>query len=35
MDYRLALMCGSDLPVPECGVAVHQPTLKEISLIGG
>lgn len=34
MDYRLALMCGSDLPVPSCQVVVHQPTIKEISMLG-
>ena len=34
MDIRLALMCGSDIPVPECQVILHQPTVKEISLIG-
>lgn len=34
MDYRLAMMCGTDIPVPECQLVVHQPTLKEIALIG-
>jgi hypothetical protein len=34
MDIRLALMCGSDIPVPECQVVVHQPTIKEISFVG-
>lgn len=34
MDLRLALMCGSDIPVPECQVAIHQPKIKEIALIG-
>lgn len=34
IDYRLALMCGTDMPVPSCQIAVHQPTIKEISLIG-
>lgn len=33
-DYRLALMCGTDLPVPQCQVFVHQPKIKEIALIG-
>lgn len=33
-DYSLALMSGVDIPIPECQIAVHQPTLKEISLIG-
>lgn len=34
MDIRLALMCGSDIPIPELQMAIHQPTLKEISYIG-
>ena len=34
MDTRLALMCGTDYPVPECQLVVHQPSIKEISLIG-
>lgn len=33
-DYRLGLMTGIDLPIPELQVVVHQPTIKEISLIG-
>ena len=34
MDKRLALMCGSDIPVPECQIIIHQPSIKEIALIG-
>lgn len=36
MDYdlRLALMCGTDIPIPECQIQIHQPTIKEIALIG-
>ena len=34
MDYRLAMMCGTDIPVPECQLTIHQPRLKEIALIG-
>lgn len=34
MDYRLAMMCGTDIPVPECQIVVHQPRIKEIALIG-
>ena len=34
MDTRLTLMCGTDYPVPECQLAVHQPRIKEIALIG-
>ena len=33
-DYRLGLMTGIDLPIPELQTAIHQPTIKEISLIG-
>lgn len=34
MDTRLALMCGTDYPVPECQLTIHQPRIKEIALIG-
>lgn len=34
MDYRLSLMTGVDIPIPECQIILHQPTMKEISLIG-
>ena len=34
MDIRLALMTGIDIPVPELQIAIHQPTIKEISFIG-
>lgn len=34
MDIRLALMCGTDIPVPELKTVVHQPSIKEISYIG-
>ena len=34
MDTRLTLMCGTDYPVPECQVVLHQPRVKEIALIG-
>lgn len=34
IDIRLALMCGTDIPVPELQTVLHQPTIKEISLIG-
>lgn len=33
-DYRLALMTGVDIPVPELGIVIHQPTLEEISRLG-
>ena len=34
MDYRLALMTGTDIPVPECQLTIHQPKIQEISFIG-
>ena len=34
MDTRLALMCGTDYPVPECQLIIHQPRIKEIALVG-
>ena len=34
MDIRLALMCGIDIPVPECQITVHQPRIQEIALLG-
>lgn len=34
MDTRLALMCGTDYPVPECQIVLHQPQIKEIALVG-
>ena len=33
-DLRLALMCGTDIPVPGMLAIVHQPKIKEIALIG-
>lgn len=34
MDYRLALMTGADIPIPECQLIIHQPSIREISMIG-
>ena len=34
MDTRLALMCGTDIPVPECQLVIHQPKISEIAYIG-
>ena len=34
MDNRLALICGTDIPVPELQLTIHQPQIKEISFIG-
>lgn len=34
MDMRLALMTGVDIPIQECQLIMHQPTIKEISYIG-
>lgn len=34
MDIRLALMAGIDIPIPECQLILHQPTIREIAFIG-
>jgi hypothetical protein len=34
MDIRLALMAGSDIPIPELELTLHQPKIKEISYVG-
>ena len=34
MDYRLALMTGIDIPIEECSLIAHQPSLTEIAFIG-
>lgn len=34
MDTRLALMAGTDIPIPELQLTLHQPTLKEIAFVG-
>lgn len=34
MDRRLTLMCGTEYPVPECQLTIHQPRIKEIAFIG-
>lgn len=34
MDIELALMAGIDLPVPECQLIIHQPSLSELALMG-
>ena len=34
MDNRLLLITGGDYPIPECQLTLHQPTIKEISMIG-
>ena len=33
-DIILPLMTGIDIPIPECCLILHQPTIKEISYIG-
>lgn len=33
-DYRLALMCGVDIPLPQYQLTIHQPKIREIALIG-
>ena len=34
MDYRAGLICGIDLPIPECQLIAHQPRIEEIAFIG-
>lgn len=34
MDYRLAMMCGSDIPFAPAQIVIHQPRINEISMIG-
>ena len=34
MDNRLALMAGIDIPIPECQLILHQPSIKEIAYMG-
>lgn len=34
MDTRLALMTGVPIPIPECQVTIHQPSIEEISFLG-
>lgn len=34
MDTRLAMICGTDVPVESCQLVLHQPRLEEIALIG-
>ena len=33
-DIELALFTGVDIPIPECEIVIHQPSIKEISMIG-
>ena len=33
-DITLALITGADIPIPECQLIIHQPTIKEISQLG-
>ena len=34
MDYRLTMMCGNDIPIPQCQMTVHQPRIHEIGMVG-
>ena len=34
MDIRAGLITGIDIPVPECQIILHQPSITEISMIG-
>ena len=33
-DIRLALMCGTDIPIPQLQLTLHQPRIKEIAFLG-
>ena len=33
-DIDLALFTGVDIPIPECQIVIHQPSIKEISMVG-
>lgn len=33
-DYTLSLMAGTEIPIPEIQITLHQPTIKEIAMIG-
>lgn len=33
-DYRLALMVGADIPIPELQLVVHIPTIRDIAYMG-
>lgn len=33
-DYFLSLNIGTDIPIEECGLVVHQPTIEEIAFLG-
>lgn len=34
MKLCLSLLAGVDIPIPECQLVLHQPTLREIALVG-
>lgn len=34
MDLRLALMTGVDIPIEQCQLIIHQPSVEEISYLG-
>ena len=34
MDIRLALLTGADIPIPECQLIMHQPTMDELAFMG-
>ena len=31
---ELLLLSGLDIPFPEAGISIHQPTMKELALMG-
>lgn len=34
IDYKLSLMTGIDIPIEECSLILHQPTIREIAFLG-
>ena len=33
-DYRLALMAGVNIPIPDLRIAIHSPSIKDIAHMG-
>lgn len=34
MNLALSLMTGQDIPIPECSLTLHQPSIREIGFVG-
>ena len=33
-DLNIALMCGNDIPIVDCQLVAHQPSIQELALLG-